>query len=331
MNNNVNNNNQVFHFGNDKVTDRIKEEMRTCMSIDEVEYLRKNAVKNFFIWLLSLLAVTLVLGYIFEVFHIIMLIIPVGLAFVFTSGKKKEFDDAYKKYFALSSFNDMFSNVVFDLNNGISASEVENTHMMKMWDRFSSNDHVTGKFNDISFEYSDILIEDRETDDDGHTHYVTMFKGQWFIFDFNKYFKSNLQVCEKGFSNAKRNNSLFNNENNYKKIELEDIEFNKQFRVYAQNELEAFYVLTPNSMQRIKELNAKINGNFLFCFIDNKLHIALQNNKDSFERSIFGKIDEAKERLKVSSEVKVIKEFIEILNLDNTLFKRNISMKGENK
>ena len=74
-------------------------------------------------------------------------------------------------------------------------------------------------------------------------------------------------------------------------------------------------------MQRIKKLNNMISGKLLFCFIDNKLHIGLYNNKDSFEHSLFSKIDENLAIESVSKDIKMITAFVDELNLDNDLFK----------
>lgn len=232
---------------------------------------------------------------------------------------KREFKVAYKKYFVISIFNNLVESVKFDLSNGISEDKISNTQMMVMGDEFYSNDYVSGIYKGVNFEYSDICIRDKWRDSDGDTHYVTLFKGQWFIFDYNKNFKSNFQVCEKKFKNSKLENLI--NMFKYNKVEFEDIEFNKMFNVYAQNDLDAFYVLTPSMLENIKEINKKIYGELLFCFIDNKLHIGLSNDKDSFEASIFKKINENDEKKKVEIEIKTILNFIDILNLDNTLFK----------
>ena len=74
-------------------------------------------------------------------------------------------------------------------------------------------------------------------------------------------------------------------------------------------------------MENIKKINNKISGHLLFCFIDSKLHIGLYNNKDTFEASIFSKVNEEQAKEKVTAEVNNILDFINILNLDNTLFK----------
>ena len=231
----------------------------------------------------------------------------------------KEFKSAYKKYFAISIFEEKCNSVNFDLDHGIDREIIADTQMMHMGDRFTSNDYISGQYKGVNFEYSDVHIEDECEDSEGRTYYVTLFRGQWFIFDFNKTFKSNLQICESDFRNAKRN-SWFGPEK-YKKVELEDIDFNKKFKVFAQNNLEAFYILTPHTIERIKTLNNNTYGSLLFCFIDNKLHVGLHSGKDSFEASIFKTIDENKEKSKVSQEIDTILNFIDVLNLDNTLFK----------
>lgn len=141
------------------------------------------------------------------------------------------------------------------------------------------------------------------------------------IFDFNKSFKANVQVCQKGFGNSKVNNYKTMK---YKKVSMEDQIFNKNFRIYAQDEHDAFYILTPSLMEKIKNLESSISGKLLFCFIDNKLHVGIQNNKDSFEHSIFTKIDEEKVKNEISKDIKMITAFVDELNLDNNLFRREV-------
>ena len=190
---------------------------------------------------------------------------------------------------------------------------------------FESNDYISGTYKNINFEQSDIHIQEkhetRDSDGKKHTTWVTIFEGRWMIFDFNKNFKANLQVTQKGFYNSKIENS---NKIKYHKIQLEDQEFNNQFRTYAQSEHEAFYILTPALMEKIKKLTNTINGKILLCFIDNKLHVGIQNNKDSFEHNIFKKIDENKVINEISKDIKLITNFVDELDLNNNLFRKEV-------
>lgn len=298
------------------------------MSVDELEILRKKA-RNLFI---SSIIIGLIIGalvsfitrrYIFGFFAIIISII---VATIISAKPTKKFILAFKDLFVLRSLKLVFNDLVYRPENGLDESVIRNTQMMNMGDRYNSNDYISGKYKNINVVQADVHIEEERqtTDSDGHTTttWVTIFRGRWMIFDFNKTFKSNIQVCQKGFGNSRISN--WSSKLKYKKVMMEDEEFNKKFRVYAQDEHDAFYILTPSLMEKIKNLANSIRGRLLFCFIDNKLHIGLQNNKDSFEHSIFTKINEEKVINEISMDIKLITDFIDKLNLDNDLFRREV-------
>ena len=292
--------------------------------IEEIERLRKKALNK----TLICIAVIVVIAIVSFPFLIVLpglivffLILGIFITTFITAKDRKAFSDMYKKEIVITAFNKVCTDVQFNLDDGIPYETIASTEMMHMGDRYSSNDYITGKYKNINFEMSDVEIEEEHRDSDGDSTYVTIFKGQWYIFDFNKTFKANIQVCEKSFRNSRRKSLFVKEEEKYKKVELEDIDFNKVFKVYAQNELDAFYVLTPNTMEKIKGVNNKIGGDLLFCFIDNKLHIGLYNNRDLFEASIFKKVDINKATQKTLGEISIITNFVDILSLDNDLFK----------
>ncbi len=84
-------------------------------------------------------------------------------------------------------------------------------------------------------------------------------------------------------------------------------------------------ILTPHTMESIKNLKKNIDGTILLCFIDNKLHVGLQNGKDSFEASIWKKINEEEINQKLDIEIKEITNFIDELKLDNDLFRKEVN------
>ena len=292
--------------------------------IDEIERLRKKALNKTLICIAVIILIIIIsikFLIIIPALIVFEIIIGISITILITRKDSKAFSDLYKKEIVVTAFNQICTDVQFNLDYGIPYETIASTEMMYMGDRYSSNDYITGKYKNINFEMSDVEIEEEHEDSEGHTNYVTIFKGQWYIFDFNKSFKANIQVCEKSFRNSRRKNLFVKKEEKYKKVELEDIEFNKVFKVYAQNELDAFYVLTPNTMQRLKIVNNKIAGDLLFCFIDNRLHIGLYNNRDLFEASIFKKVDINKATQKTLGEISIITNFVDILSLDNDLFK----------
>ena len=243
------------------------------------------------------------------------------------SGKSKiEYTLAFKDAYVLKSLQQVFDNLEYHPEMGLDYSVIANTEMMYMGDRYTSNDYISGSYKNINVVQADVHIEEEETttDSDGNTstYWVTLFLGRWMIFDFNKTFKANVQVCQKGFGNN-RVNTLFS-KTKYQKVSMEDQDFNNHYRTYAQNEHDAFYILTPSLMEKIKSVTSKVDGKLLLCFIDNKLHVGLQNGKDSFEPSIWKKINEAEVLESISKDIKLITQFVDELNLDNDLFRGEV-------
>lgn len=298
------------------------------MSIEELENLRKKARNIVLTGILISIIIGVVLAIVLNTPSFIFTSIVIGsiITVIVDIKPRKKFVLAFKETFVLKSLNSVFTDLLYEPEKGLDRSIIANTKMMNMGDRYSSNDYISGKYKNISVVQADVHIEEQHTtvDSNGHTTttYVTIFKGRWMIFDFNKIFKANVQVCQKGFGNSKISN--WGSKIKYKKVMMEDQDFNNKFKTYAQDEHDAFYILTPSLMEKIKKLTGNIKGKLLFCFIDNKLHVGIQNNKDSFEHGLFKKIDEEKITQEISQDVKLITNFVDDLSLDNDLFRKEV-------
>lgn len=294
------------------------------MSIDKIDKLRIEARNSYIAGIVLSIFVAIILFLMFNT--LVAAFFPFFLGLVITviisEKKRKSFSTAFKETFVKKSLESIFTDFNYNPDIGLDSSIISMTGMMYMGDRYSSNDLITGKYKNINIMQSDVHIEEEQesVDSDGNTetYWITIFKGRWMVFDFNKNFKANVQVCEKGFSNSKLDSF------SYKKVQMEDQEFNKIFNIYAIDEHEAFYILTPHLMEKIKKLESTINGKILFCFVNNKLHIGLYNNVDSFEHSVFSKIDENKVISEISKDIKIITDFVDELNLDNDLFRKEV-------
>lgn len=231
------------------------------------------------------------------------------------------FNKEFKNVFVLKSLNNIFTDITYYPEKGFSKNSIKSIGMLDTGDRFDSNDYISGKYKNISFEQSDIEIAEKYIEEDANGNkeeeWETIFMGRLMIFDFNKPFKANIQVASYRFDAASLPWSK-----KFSRVVMEDVEFNKMFNVLAESEHEAFYVLTPHFMEKLKELTKKLNCGIMFCFVDNKLHIAVDNYKDSFEYNVFKPIDEIKIEKEITNDIKLITDFIDELNLDNELFKK---------
>lgn len=250
--------------------------------------------------------------------------VTILLVAVYAAPKHKAYVKSFKHEIVEAVLKKTFDNLYFEPKKGISRDVIRSTGMMMMGNRYESNDYISGRYKNIGFAQSDVCIQN-VTSDGEHTHTTTYFKGRWMIFDFNKNFAADMLVREKGFNYAKKKGGWFSlEEERMKKMELEDAQFNKEFDVYAQNEHEAYYILTPHIMESIRDLNAKISGKLILCFVANKLHVGVHNNRDAFEPPLFRSID-GTVFAEIENDIKVITSFVDELNLDRNIYKQQYS------
>lgn len=297
---------------------RIKYRNRTLISVGVAVgiVLFSIVAKNMFQFRMDLMAI-----------FIIDLVIIAIVSTIIISGPKKSYVDNFKNYFVKRTLEKIFTDLHYYPNKGIPESVIAGTGMMYTGDRYTTNDFISGKYKNINFMQSDVHIEEEHesTDSDGHTttYYVTIFQGRWMIFDFNKTFKANVEVCEKGFS-GNQANTLFG-KSKYQKVKMESEEFNKKFRVYAQDPHDAFYIITPSLMEKIKRLEVANKGKLFLGFCDNQLHVGIHDGSDSFEPgSCFSKINEEEVMNRMSTDVSKITMFVDELELDNDLFRKEV-------
>ena len=104
------------------------------------------------------------------------------------------------------------------------------------------------------------------------------------------------------------------------KISLESEEFNKKFKTFAKDEFSAFYVLTPQVMMALLDLEKANPGSISIAINSNKLALALNNNKDTFSLRMNQPISDSIFKT-FKKEMDVINQIIEELSLNNKIFK----------
>ena len=169
--------------------------------------------------------------------------------------------------------------------------DFRNANLVSRWDRSNFEDKITGQRKGVDFEFFEAHLEQRRTTRDSkgrtQTRWVTVFRGQCMRFDFHKTFHGRTLVA--------RDAGIFNNlggGSGMKIAKLEDPVFEKAFSVYTTDQVESRYILTPDFMQRIVELEQTFHGGKLRCaFIGGEMLIAVESG-DLFEPgSLFTPLD----------------------------------------
>ncbi|MGM9647980.1 MAG: DUF3137 domain-containing protein [Eubacteriales bacterium] len=226
---------------------------------------------------------------------------------------------AYKEQLVRGVLAEQIDQLRFVPDDGISEETVRSTDMMQLGNRFYSNDLIEGVYHGVRFTQSDILIQ-HHTSNGKTSHTTTYLNGRWLVFDFNKRFSCDLQVRDREFAYAKQSGGWFSDRDKTEKLETESVAFNDTFEVYAENSAEAFYILTPHFMEALMRAKEGADGEVLFCNVDSKLHVAVNNERDSFEPSIWQPIDESDARRAILEDLNLITDLIDTLRLDDRLF-----------
>jgi len=161
-------------------------------------------------------------------------------------------------------------------------------------DRYKGDDLVQGKLGATQIEFSEIHAEYKTeyTDSKGNrrTQWHTIFKGLFFISDFNKNFKGRTIVlpdtAERIFGHIGK---MFQSWNVMRGelIRLEDIEFEKLFAVYGDDQIEARYILSTSLMKRIVDFKKKSKRPIHLSFVGSKIYVAVSYTKSLFEPRVF--------------------------------------------
>lgn len=239
-------------------------------------------------------------------------------------GLHRQYRRAYKSYFVEQNLQKTFTNLSYNHELGLSSTALSLTGMVNTGDRYSSNDFASGKYKNVAFSQADVHIETEYTDSDGDTHYTTIFRGRFMIFEFPKQFNFKLAVIGKRFRAYRKPGKNAKTGQKAEKISTESNEFNQMFRIYGQDGFEAYYILDPAFMVKLMDIATAHKNRVLFAFYENRLIVGLDDGKDSFEPPFpLKQIEETKESAEVTGEIKTITDFVDQLSLSRNLFKSN--------
>lgn len=161
---------------------------------------------------------------------------------------------------------------------------------------YQGEDLFRGKMNKTNIEFSEIVARHKTTTGTGSKKkdsYSTIFKGIFFVADFNKNFKSKTLVlpdtAERLFGKIGQNLQSISHKRG-ELIKLEDPEFEKEFCVYGEDQIESRYILSTSLMRRILEFKIKWKTKVYLSFINSKVFIAIKMKKNLFETRLFKSI-----------------------------------------
>lgn len=243
--------------------------------------------------------------------NLMMMLAAAGCIF-YASGRmskiNKEYQMLYKNAFVVSVLNKTFSDVRVNWECGFTRQNVEQMGLLKLGNRFDSEDLIHGVYEGVSFDQADVTIKN-VTGSGKNRHTTTYFKGRVFVFDLQKSDIRSVGIRSKNFQYYGNLNG-FHHEN----VKLESEAFNREFKVMATYPVDAFYVLTPQTMECVTDLYRRA-GNVALRYLGNKLYVAVNTTGNAFDGDIkkpFVYVDEIN---KIKNDCAVIMDIIHRLRI----------------
>jgi len=282
------------------------------------------------LFLFSLL-LSIVLTPVFAVVSFIAIVVlGIILYFTLVHSEAKAFVSDYKRRIVGEMVKFIDGNLAYNPENGIRQPAYMNSRIfLTQPDRYKCEDYVSGKIGETFIEFSEVHSEYKtETrDSKGHrqTHWHTIFKGLFFIADFNKNFAGTTVVlpdfAESTFGFLGKIFQSWNLTRSEKLIKLEDPDFEKLFVVYGDDQITARYILTPGMMERLSEFRRKLNSTIYLSFRDSKVYVAVSVNKNLFEPNVFSSNDNFEVLREYFTYLDLAGRIIEELNLNTRIWK----------
>jgi len=190
--------------------------------------------------------------------------------------------------------------------------------------RYKGDDLVWGKTGATKIKFSEIHAVHESGSGKNRRRY-TVFKGLFFIGDFNKDFTTQTVVLpdtvEKlfGYLGQKLQSlNIFRGQ----LIKLDDPEFEKHFVVYGNDQIQARYILSTSLMERIVEFKKKTGRKIYLSFVGSMVFVAVSYTRSLFEPRIFKTLLDFDPIRKYFEDLQLAIGIVDDLNLNTRIWSK---------
>lgn len=201
----------------------------------------------------------------------LLIMLPIWMIIRFNKRNKKallleeKLYPVIKNEFLLPLLSGEFNRFDYDHYKGIDVYTFKQASLNERYDRFYSNDYIKFELCDNHmFEFSNVLTETEEQDDEGNTYYATQFVGIAG--------KIKLPLNINGIVEI---SSLKGDKD---KIAIDMSEFEKYFEVTSNDQIKALQVLTHDVMIKLIEIREKYNMKYDLVINNDNMYLRIYNN-----------------------------------------------------
>ncbi|MDR3304927.1 MAG: DUF3137 domain-containing protein [Clostridiales Family XIII bacterium] len=188
-----------------------------------------------------------------------------------------------------------------------------------------SNDHIYGQYKGLDFERADVSFSAlhkvyNTNSEEYEDEWRTIFSGQWMVARMQKTIPGRVLIYSKAAcAHEKAHIDYLQKNGRYTEVALEETAFGDFFRIFAENPHDAFYVLTPPVMERLKRLagagavNPDAGMSLYVGFYGGMLHIGINSGHDAFDGAITLSVSEAETRARIRADMQIVVDIMESL------------------
>lgn len=217
----------------------------------------------------------------------------------------QRFNDAFKSRYVLSTIAGMglFGNLCYDPKAGFTHDDIRNAAVVACGDKkyFESEDLLTGCYQNVRFTFADVTTR-RLVRRGKRSEIETLFDGQvirFDRFDHQKISNGHLQIFQKEFLSDLRGWTAEH------KVETDSAVFNSKFHIYAADEHNAFYILTPHLMEKIQKFQELVGEQIAVTFRGEAMFVAISRTRSIFDGVV--DVPVAEQKALILSDMELLK------------------------
>lgn len=297
-------------------------------TLTELEKERKALVNKIFLYAFIALLCAIPLFFVLLPLAVLSFLIA-GVVYYFRYGKRlKEKKDKYKSQVVGRMISFIDPSLSYDharcINQGL-------YHQSKLFpqdiNKYKGDDLVSGMVGKTKITFCELLTQKETTtrDKDGKTSksVTTIFRGIFFMADFNKKFIGETFVLpDVAESFLGSFGTMFQKMNMTRPqlVKLEDVEFEKEFAIYGTDQTEARYILSPALMSRIMAFRKQTKKRISVSFIDSQIFIAIPLSENMFEAPLFSSMINYNKVAEYYNYLALCVGIVEILDLNTRIW-----------
>ncbi|MBR3090502.1 MAG: DUF3137 domain-containing protein [Bacteroidetes bacterium] len=256
---------------------------------------------------------------------IILFIMGIGVYFYYLKRNKSAFVDSFKNNIITPIIEFIHKDLKYSSKDFIKKNEfIESGIFTNTPDRYYGDDLIYGTIDKTEIAFSEVHASYKTSaGDDDKERWVDIFNGLFFKADFNKNFNGKYFVLP-DFAERKfgRIGTAFQKLNKHygELVQLEDIEFEKEFAVYGSDQIEARYILSSSIMQRLLDFKRKTNKDIMLSFVNSNIYIAIPYKGNLFDPRYHRSVINEKQTMSYFNDLELAISIVEDLNLNNRIW-----------